>query len=404
MKTNRTIIFVFCLALLLLLTSACQPAQPQPTVPTDAVPVPAALQPTATKAQPAATPPPTETPASTETPAPTEIPTLNPSARGYVSMVYDSESDKIILFGGCSEPIEGNELTPNGETWAYDVASNIWTNMKPASGPPENMIVSICTGNSLPKGGIDLVYDIESDRVIRFGGHWNTNDTWAYDYNTNTWTEMADGPKYRMGYRMAYDAESDRCILFGGLYWPPGVFNETYAYDFNSDTWTKMEPSVSPKGRNFHAMAYDPQADRVILFGGGNWDYDMDDTWAYDYNTDTWEEINPSDGTHPGIREGHAMVYNSAADQMLLYGGMLLWGGDAGGSETWSFDTSTSTWTLLEPDQTPGRRSLHAMAYDALADRVILFGGQSTELFDFTNQTWVYDPKANTWTDVTRSP
>jgi hypothetical protein len=65
-------------------------------------------------------------------------------------------------------------------------------------------------------------------------------------------------------------------------------------------------------------MAYARPGDPVWW----NWDYDMDDTWAYD-----------------GIRD--AMVYNSAADQMLLYGGMLLWGG-SGGSETWSFDTSTS--------------------------------------------------------------
>jgi hypothetical protein len=393
MQDNIIASLVVSLILILVISSACQPAQPAAPVLTDAVPVAAAVQPTATKALLAATTATTETIVSTATATvtPTAGPALNPSARGYVSMAYDSESNKIILFGGFGEPFEGNELTPYGETWAYDVATNTWTEMKPASGPPEN-------------GGIDLVYDIESDRVIRFGGQWKTNDTWAYDYNTNTWTEMADGPKYRMGYRMAYDAESDRCILFGGLPWPPGAFNETYAYDFNSDTWTKMEPSISPQGRNFHAMAYDPQADRVILFGGGDWDYDMDDTWAYDYNTDTWEEIKLSDGTHPGTREGHAMVYDSSADQMLLYGGMRQWGGDVGGLETWSFDYSTSTWTFLEPDQTPGRRSAHAMAYDAQADRVILFGGQSTELFDFTNQTWVYDPKANTWTDVTRSP
>jgi N-acetylneuraminic acid mutarotase len=243
MKTNRTIIFVFCLALLLLLTSACQPAQPQPTVPTDAVPVPAALQPTATKSPPTATPP-------------TEVPALNPSARGYVSMAYDSESDKIILFGGCSEPIEGSEPIPNRETWAYDIASNTWTEMKPAKSPYDKAV-------------LDLVYDSESDRVILFGGNWGERDTWAYDYNTNSWTEMAAGPGEHLGYRMAYDIESDRCILFGGMgFVGLSHFNDTWAYDFNSDTWTEMQPSTNPSARNFHAMAYDAQADRVILFGG----------------------------------------------------------------------------------------------------------------------------------------
>jgi hypothetical protein len=370
MKHKRPVSQRINLILIVLLTAACVPAQPEIAL----------APPTATPA------PPTATTAPTDTPEPTEIPALNPSARGYVSMTYDSESDKIILFGGYDEPIGGGEPIANGETWAYDVASNTWTNMKPTSGPPEN-------------GGTYLVYDIESDRVILFNGGWFNNDTWAYDYNTNTWTEMANGPKSRMGYRMAYDAESDRCILFGGLPQPPGVFNETYAYDFNSDTWTKMEPSISPQGRNFHTMAYDPQADRVILFGGGDWKNFMEDTWAYDYNTDTWEEIIPSDGIHPSQREGHAMVYDNAAGWMLLYGGSIR------GSETWSFETSTSTWTLLEPVQTPGRRKAHAMAYSSTADLVILYGGEPGGVnFDFTDQTWSFDLNSNTWTNLTRSP
>jgi hypothetical protein len=278
MQDNRIASLVVSLILILVISSACQPAQPAAPASTDAVPVAAAVQPTATKPPPAATK------------TPTEVPALNPSARGYVSMAYDSESDKIILFGG---QIEGRGIIPNGETWAYDIASNTWTEMKPDAGPAI-------------KAAVDLVYDAESDRVILFGGGGEQlnimSDTWAYDYNTNTWTEMAAGPEDHLGYRMAYDIESDRCILFGGMGYPSlSLFNDTWAYDFNSDTWTEMQPNTSPSARNFHAMAYDAQADRVILFGGSEWDENMNDkalgdTWAYDFNTNTWEELEHGKG------------------------------------------------------------------------------------------------------------
>jgi hypothetical protein len=399
MQDNRIPSLVVSLILILVISSACQPAQPAAPASTDAVPVVAAVQRTATTAPPSATPPPTETPAPTETSTPTETavpmatatitPTeglaLNPSPRGYVSMAYDSESDKIILFGG---QIEGRGPVANGETWAYDIASNTWTEMKPAISPYE-------------KGALDLVYDSESDRVILFGGNWGEKDTWAYDYNTNTWTEMAEGPADRLGYRAAYDAESDRYILFGGANFSgyPVFYKDTWAYDFNTDTWTEMEPVKRPYARNYHAMAYDAQADRIILFGGGHIQDNMGDTWVYDFNLDTWTKIEPNGGIRPGSRSYHAMVYDPASNKTILFGGNL------DGDETWTYDYSTSTWTKLDPNLNPGVLYKHAMAYSTAAGLVVLFGGQPTEAnFDYEDHTWVYDPKATTWTDVTRSP
>ncbi len=48
-----------------------------------------------------------------------------------------------------------------------------------------------------------LVYDLESDRVIMYGGavgdEFNIPQTWAYDFNTNTWQQMSDGPEFHLG-------------------------------------------------------------------------------------------------------------------------------------------------------------------------------------------------------------
>jgi N-acetylneuraminic acid mutarotase len=386
---KRMTMLGYSLMLILLLTSACSPAQPEAMT---SPPTETSAQPTATSIPATATTVPTATtlPTATATIAPTEIPALNPSARGFAAMVYDNESDKIILFGGqFGGDYSSDPDNFNGETWAYDVVSNTWTEMKPASGPTA-------------RTSFGLAYDSESDRVILFGGEdaiaWSVSDTWAYDYNTNTWTEMAKGPGNRSGFRMAYDSESDRIILFGGFRNPNEFLNDTWAYDFNSDTWTQMQPGTSPKGRNMTSLTYDKQTDRVILFGGFV-DFSLRaDTWAYDFNTDTWEEIKSSEGTPPRGRHSHVMVYDAEADRTILYGG------HTGGAETWMLETSTGTWTLLEPDQKPGIRARHAMAYSTAANQIILFGGTASADFDYKDQTWSFDLNNNTWTNLTRSP
>jgi hypothetical protein len=92
-------------------------------------------------------------------------------------------------------------------------------------------------------------------------------------------------------------------------------------------------------------------------------------------------------------------VYDPVSDKTILFGGNFY------GDETWSFDYSTSTWTKLEPSPNPGVLFKQAMAYSTATGLVVMFGGQPTEVnFDYEDLTWIYDSKANTWTNVTRSP
>jgi N-acetylneuraminic acid mutarotase len=314
-----------------------------------------------------------------------EIASLNPSARDYVSMAYDEESERVILFGGLTSA----SFIFNGETWAYDPSANTWTQMEPPSGPTA-------------RGAADMAYDAESDRVILVGGATDvisnqpviSDETWAYDYNTNTWTEMAKGPAKHNGDRLAYDTESDRVILFGGYDMSGFFYDTTWAYDFNSDTWTDMKPSTSPPGRNYHAMAYDAESDRVIIWGGDDMGGDSS-AWAYDYNNNTWQKM-ASWG--PYSRSYISMVYDVKADRTILYGNIT-----HGDLATWVYDYNTNTWTKMEPATNPGVVSRHAMAYSTAADRVILFGGEAASGL-LLGQTWSYDLNANSWTDVTPHP
>ena len=330
---------------------------------------------------------------------PTEFSSLNPSPRGYFSMAYDSKADQVILFGG----LTGNEGLPsscNGETWAYNVAANRWTQMKPPSGPTV-------------RDSTEMAYDSKADRVILFGGALEYGkvvvlaDTWAYDFNTNTWTEMANGPaNYGFG-SIVYDAQADRIILYGGsdaTY--VGFSPDTWAYNYNTNTWTDMKPSISPPARNTQVLVYDTKANRVIMWGGDTgWEERIalrdENVWSYDYDTNTWQEIKPPQGTEvwPDTRDWASAAYDSKSDRMIMSGGYY----QAGTDETWAYDYNTNTWTKLEPNKAGGMLSASAMVYSSAADRFILFGGLvgNSADTDYTGETWSYDFNTNTWTDVT---
>jgi N-acetylneuraminic acid mutarotase len=321
---------------------------------------------------------------------------LLPSPRGYVSIAYDQQSRQVVLFGGQTGPWP-LRTSVNGETWAYDVECNTWEQLFPKKKPND-------------KAAPALAYDEKSDRVIMFGGG-NTglfgfmgSETWAYNYNANTWKKMAYGPRNYLGTRLVYDSESDRMILFGGLDVMGWFFQDgIWAFDDDSNTWTETNPVVSPPGRNFQAMTYDSKVDRVLTWGGMYLDESPlpESMWAYDYNTDTWAEF-PAVEPFPQSRDYAAMVYDVESDRTILFGGVSI-ADPEGEVGTWAYDYNTHTWQEMKPAIEPPFVSRHAMVYSVATDRVILFGGELDDdvPFTYTNEIWAYDYNSNTWENLT---
>jgi hypothetical protein len=304
-------------------------------------------------------------------------PTTEPSPRINSPLSYDSTVDRIILFSGWYQPDGG--INAYNDTWTYDYNTNTWTNRSPSIQPPR-------------RAAHGLAYDSESDRTILFSGwengsdttlvHWV--DTWAYDYSANTWTNMNPivTPTGKLAPGMTYDSESDRIILFGGLHDGAIFSDETWAYDFNANNWTQMIPSPQPSARFDSQMTYDSESDRVIMAGGYGFGGDKDDIWAYDYNTDTWELMNP--GVEPSIIG--AFAYDSASDNVISF-----WGESTPGQETWTYDYNTDTWMQRLPIASPPVRERPMLAYDSESDITILFGGKGENGFTTAmGDTWVY--------------
>ncbi|MHA2313581.1 MAG: Kelch repeat-containing protein, partial [Candidatus Thorarchaeota archaeon] len=333
-----------------------------------------------------------------------------PPARGWTEMTYDSDSDLIVIFGGFEiEPEPWKILT---DTWTYDVNTNTWTEISTV-GPQ-------ITG--------ELAYNSALDRVVFYGGAADMSElvadlrseVWTYDTNTETWEMMVTDvkPPVRARGELIYDSESDKIILFGGVQdggWPTQVvLHDCWAYDLNNNLWNNvdwdwkvMTPTLSPDPTAYPAMTYDSESDLVVYFGGFTEEsyqatgyYGDNETWTYDYNTNTWTNMSPSSG--PSMR-GHAdMVYDEESDIIILFGGFRYNGGATEMTgDTWAYDVNTNTWTDMTPAVSPIGRIAPLMTYDSKADRVVLFSGYNGGNL---NEIWTYDYNSNTWTEMSPGP
>lgn len=315
---------------------------------------------------------------------------LAPIARGYSQMTYDSVSGKVILYGGQIGVWQEPNSTAH-DTWIFDPISNAWEEKSPKTIP----------GGS---GGGDMTYDSKADRSILsvLADDFSTLQTWAYDANLDEWTQLENGPNLLMvGQRIVYDTESDRIIMFGGFTLTSYQFvDETWVYDYNTDTWTNMQPKVHPTGRNYVGMVYDSNADRIVMWGDWNKKYTPgtdNSVWTYDFNTNTWQEFkNKKDG--PAVRDYQTLAYDVKADKIIMYGGY-----DYGNDETWAYDLNTNTWQEMQPQNNPGVISRYTMVYAKNANKTVLFGGQDgPNYYQYKGGTWLYSLKHNKWINASQ--
>ncbi|MFH1230610.1 MAG: fibronectin type III domain-containing protein, partial [Planctomycetota bacterium] len=86
----------------------------------------------------------------------------------------------------------------------------------------------------------------------------------------------------------------------------------------------------------------------------------------------------------PSPRWGHAMAYDSVRGKVVLFGG-----GDLSDEDTYEWDGTD--WTKISSLHKPKGRCGHAMAYDSTREKIVLFGGMNCEKPDVLNDTWEWD-------------
>jgi hypothetical protein len=260
------------------------------------------------------------------------------------------------------------------ETWSYDFNTNTWTNMAPENSPPALY-------------DHEMVYNTHFDLIILYGGRYRygldeyvSNATWTYDLNSNTWTEMfpAICPGYCDTHSMTYDSRQDLVILFSGLE------GRTWIYDVNQNHWVDVSQEGSPSNREESKMVYDDLFDISILYGGSfNFEI-LNDTWVYDIDFITWTNVHPT--TAPSTNSSFSMIYDIHANRAIVFGAA---------GETWTYDRGTNTWYEMNPKVSPSARGESCMAFDSESHRTILFSGDNG-----IADTWAYSYDENTWTNM----
>ncbi|MBN1479626.1 choice-of-anchor D domain-containing protein [candidate division KSB1 bacterium] len=278
------------------------------------------------------------------------------------------------------------------------VSPSDWTDVSPAPSPADRYWHG-------------LAY-IGNGRILMFGGtngSTNYNDTWLYDITNNTWTnkQPANAPGGRFRMAMTYIGDG-KVLMYGGspvikwIGYNPAI--ETWLYDLASNSWTKLTPGGTPPALDGQGMSYIGGTDKVMMFGGRvvNKFYSRSDqTWIFDLSQNKWTRKS-ANKARPSGRTSFGMAY-FGGDQAVLFGGYT---GTTQDDETWLYDRSDDTWTLLSPSVCPPARYNHAAACLG-GDRILIFGGRADIIPDpnsnsetvLYGDTWVFDKSDNTWTE-----
>lgn len=338
--------------------------------------------------------------------------TVRPGARSGHAAVWDSARGVMEVLGGQSSPLMYGalELGPtawtqpvlegpaspmrplnydalNRRTLVYDMdwarfrwtlwswSGSAWAQVTPAGAtPPFRDYTAMATdlsGNTLIFGGLT--------------GSTPQSDAWVL--RTDRWEALAAaGPEARYGAAMTYDSLRRRFVLFGGARMANGgqLVNDTWVFDLGASAWTRLEPAHRPEAREFHAMCYDPDRDRVVMLGGG---------WSGSPGRPTWE----FDGTDWIRSDAGGPAVNGATMSSLTYdaqaGRMICWAAGSIPDETkglWAWDGSAWSRPLAPPF--PNSTAVAAV-YDAARRRLVTLDSQVSTSLEMWEMATPFPPE-----------
>jgi hypothetical protein len=229
----------------------------------------------------------------------------------------------------------------------------------------------------------NIVYDPPRDRLLLIGDcGWGEMETWSLALSgTPTWERLAttgEPPELR-GRSAIYDPGHDCVVLYGGCSAGYAYTSELWTLSLATRAWSRVAPGgAAPPGREGHGALYDPERQRMIVFGGHYEDstrHFLNDVWALSLGDScAWSEILPA-GAPPGARSAFGTVYDPVRRRMLVHGGINAQSGIEP-DELWALTLDgTPTWTQIVTENTLRGRSYPVDAYDPAGDRFLACGG-----------------------------
>jgi Galactose oxidase, central domain/Kelch motif len=191
-----------------------------------------------------------------------------------------------------------------------------------------------------------------------------------YDPANNTWTPMASMPQPAIMATAVYHPLTNKIYVFGGNDVDTATaYNITRIYDIASNTWTTGAPM--PGARTFAAGGYIPVSGNIYIISGyssGFADDAQPSTWQYDSVANVWTDLT---GSAPFPHPAGGFAYGVINNKLYIAGGR-----DATGTVinlTWVYDPFANTYTQLADE--PGTYQNNAPGSAAASGLLWVFGG-----------------------------
>jgi len=279
--------------------------------------------------------------------------------------IYDPVAGRMISFGGYNGGVLRDYAYLNG-VWSLSMEEGAWWEAVASSGtPPAGRYAHSC------------IHDPLRRRMIVFGGSDDIvhfNDTWSLALvGPPAWTRLdTDGepPPARRGHTAIYDPDGDRMIVFGGQTGPryEDFLNDVWTLSLGGrPRWVRLEPSgTRPRERSEAVAIYDPRRKRMIVHGGAKEVGTRDDVWVLTLDgPPAWSEENVG-GARP-VGTGHAAIYDPDRDRMVIQFDRTADALSLGEPMTWTH--------LLPQDDAPPSMWMHSGIYDHVNDQAVFFNG-----------------------------
>ncbi len=310
-----------------------------------------------------------------------------PPVRYGQSTFYDSGSDSLFVFGGQHA---ATNLNFNDFWQASDViaSSNLqWTSIAsngshPAarfghtglydSGSNRFMLFGGATGFPAPCANDYHVLSTANNQGVK--------------PNWKTIVPSGAIPAARLHQASVYVSGSNQIVIFGGNNCSTTYFNDVWILSDANDvagtpSWAQLAiGGPGPAARQSASAVYDATTNSLIVYGGDAGGTPFNDLWILS-NADgaggasAWTQLTPAN-SGPGARSGHTATYDSVNNIMTVYagynGGVIL-------SDAWTLSNANGTggqalWTQLPANQP---RRFHSSNYDAASNTMITFGGST---------------------------
>ena len=344
-----------------------------------------------------------------------------PTTRGEVSGVWDAPRGRMVVFGGDEGMPENCIPKPEflSETWAFHTDCDNFEELAVGGvAPPAR--TRHATALDAERG--QMIVHGGRWRAGDSGNYTLHEDLWAFDLATNEWTELPseDGPRARVAHSMV--VSGDQLIVYGGnstsaatSYVPMA---DVWAYDLNDKAWSRLDDDAPAGKRHFQATAISDDGAKMFVYGGGDerayYGPFFGDLWAYRVESGTWSQLHDGTGDAPQARIMPSLIYDGTDNRLILWSGHD--DSNLGNTnQVWSFDLSTYTWSMLnsgddyanppygycdfppdfvdvDPDS-PERRYFGASVL--AEDEILIFGGKTD--CGQINDVWGWSLTEDAW-------